>query len=1404
MVDAGISLLLLHRHNYFGDASRTHDQLIDFIHFAANFRPDLKFTFSISSNTLPFLDLSASISRNMHATDIFYKPIHAATSITPFHTLSPDEAFHARSSAMSSFLKQRLSLYHHQLTHISSIMPWPPPPPGIRCLEVQGGYKRRRWPEMWVETPSSSAPTPPPPPPPPCYHRKREGALVSVTSDFNLVLRGKISLVWYLNKGTCTKVPVLRYLNSAPGHFSPPTSVQVRQPWRLPRRKGATNSRGNAPPSWSTHSTPREGKQIICRLSLSFLQRKVVHNRNQLEELEQMASWQGSVSSDACPACRSTSGLLLIPAEKIISMEWTSLHAIIIIILCKLHHILNYKDPDAERFSCSTGEVNNKSDRIRLYLHGDYMNINCSLYFEKKYSEEFSNILVPLYSSVGIVPSLEISNRSSTFVFNFQQILAQNISVWQLSIPREKLVLETDVFPVDEWYVKLKLYYGDPLHTADGTLLDTMREPILQWKLGREVHSSEIIPILKIAHSLKVVKRLCASDVSVLAPLFLNHKRPDAGIYLLVTKSAFTSLDDKWFDVRPVICALIRGVCNIKLLDIVLTNRHLVLLTNYGLFISQDMLFQPGKDLPRGRQLNYFRSLAISEDVIYKVQLWHPEQCFAQKTDTTEYLSITENTLQNDVKSCRYSTSPFKRWNFCFPPKNDILGIIATTWDNQRNTIIVLSMQTRTLISVWKLDKNLNIMDMKAFQEFYFPDLSFTPTGIFLYPTMYYLYVYGSQIWYSKDGGNLFKLLIKLKNDYVIKAVACPQSYDVIFITTSNIIYYTKPGLSRYAIFNSWKKEKLAFTCDHLASLMKIFLDEHSPTGLMVEVIDHKSLITNHNAGFSRPLALQYLTRRKVLFFEHVSWIEDEIGAKPMLSFSHVGKLLKLSLGGKAEIIDVYEQNENPYFLAVAIAKILVPFYTEPFHRRILSNKLLIVNREHVYHLELLDADYGFVADDFEKTLVIPGISSFLIVRVNSSNLVIAHATMPELTVDYLLIEERQWFIYDFRSNSGTWSIVENECTTHIVDPNNVQLNPMIFLDINDTVKLNLKSKSSNAKHSKKFEVSIGNPVLLYINTEIFWDDFGFGSLNLVITSNFNVRGYTTVSISIPEASLLCPVVSIPVIVYCTCPFGKMILYKEPMSISSSEWLNGNPKNQRTEATLLKTLPVNYRPPSKLGINVPITDNIYNADPSKPKFRDFYKSSKETGRYKQCAGKQSSQECGCTEAMRLSSFIEYSDCRQRVFRVLYPASDLGISLMLRKSKEQDQILSSPFFVTIKELNNRTSWRATSTIFNPSFSKLRQFFEKNLTIYNPQELVISLFGSELYHFRITAIPGVSLCDLFTEFQIYVDEPPMAYPFQYLVSMITATVLGAIIMFYFLLQHYHCTFNIISPCWRFGKK
>ncbi|XP_032086077.1 cation channel sperm-associated protein subunit beta [Thamnophis elegans] len=117
-------------------------------------------------------------------------------------------------------------------------------------------------------------------------------------------------------------------------------------------------------------------------------------------------------------------------------------------------------------------------------------------------------------------------------------------------------------------------------------------------------------------------------------------------------------------------------------------------------------------------------------------------------------------------------------------------------------------------------------------------------------------------------------------------------------------------------------------------------------------------------------------------------------------------------------------------------------------------------------------------------------------------------------------------------------------------------------------------------------------------------------------------------------------------------------------------------------------------------------------------------------------------------------------------------------------------LTSPYFVTIDEVNNRTNWIISGTNETLSLMKLRIYLEKKIKskLYNPDGLTISITGSELFHFRVSTIPGVSYCNLFDEFQIYVDDSPLAFPGQYLISTVVAVSIGGILFIAFLLHMY----------------
>eukprot|EP00061_Rhincodon_typus_P000161 g10733.t1 len=66
--------LLCHFDDCIGTASCSHEELEQFINVTNTFHPNLKFTWTISDSSLPFLDLFISISGNHLSTDIYFKP----------------------------------------------------------------------------------------------------------------------------------------------------------------------------------------------------------------------------------------------------------------------------------------------------------------------------------------------------------------------------------------------------------------------------------------------------------------------------------------------------------------------------------------------------------------------------------------------------------------------------------------------------------------------------------------------------------------------------------------------------------------------------------------------------------------------------------------------------------------------------------------------------------------------------------------------------------------------------------------------------------------------------------------------------------------------------------------------------------------------------------------------------------------------------------------------------------------------------------------------------------------------------------------------------------------------------------------------------------------------------------
>ncbi|KAM3855852.1 cation channel sperm-associated auxiliary subunit beta [Vipera latastei] len=524
--------------------------------------------------------------------------------------------------------------------------------------------------------------------------------------------------------------------------------------------------------------------------------------------------------------------------------------------------------------------------------------------------------------------------------------------------------------------------------------------------------------------------------------------------------------------------------------------------------------------------------------------------------------------------------------------------------------------------------------------------------------------------------------------------------------------------------------------------------------------------------GFDEPLSPHYVTEEQMLFFHH-----GPPNTIPTFSNLHSGKRIDYEPGGSGTINTVFTRMNPAGVVSSILVDVLEHFPIESIiDSPCTANTLIILPpkpKSTSYQLQLTTAGTNvFKASDVEKTVVIPGTSSFFITTVLDDLNALGTITLPEKMLLNYSFPPDNWFLYDFGTTNGRkWKIVVDTCRYVIQQFDDLPLHAIKYLDLGQKLYFSFRVTPVNTGKTIR---------IIYV------------SLSLFKLLMYYKHGRTTLAVILPHASLLCDVVCIVITLKSSCSYLKAMHYVLPYKLSPSDWLsawNTVEYNNSEIKKYLTVLPVNYRPPSVMGIAVPLTDNFYNADPSKPRMRDYFEGSKTSGKYKQCANKSSRAECKCADYMKLSFSVAFSDCKEKALRMKFPVEKLPLYFIV-EDEGYFVNLTSPYFVTIKEVNNRTNWKISGTNETLSLTKLRMHLESKVKtkLYNPDGLTISITGSELFHFRVSTIPGVSFCNLFDEFQIYVDDSPLAFPGQYLISTIVAVSIGGILFTAFLLNIY----------------
>ncbi|XP_062824198.1 cation channel sperm-associated auxiliary subunit beta isoform X1 [Anolis carolinensis] len=1071
----------------------------------------------------------------------------------------------------------------------------------------------------------------------------------------------------------------------------------------------------------------------------------------------------------------------------------------------------NIKVEANSSFSCYTEVFRNDTKAIKLFLPKYKLEVICHLYdYNKPDTKENRRKNLLLYTSAGLAPSIQIFNSTYSKVFYFKMSMGEDVDSWSISIAREEITYNTDIAPIEEWFVKFNMHHGLNMFTTEGTLLDIMREPILQWigKLGTPV---DITSKLHRMINTTLTKSPCASDAAILS---LIYDAAVPGVVLGITDTGFMSRDTKWYNLSDNICSVLEDDCaGLALVDVILINTRLIILTTLGLFISEDLRY-PSESV---KMLRFKKPTlcGFEMDDYLRARIWYSRQCLANREkEEVDYVGLSfnkEKTLSQE-STCFYSNDSFTKWHNCLPhrtPAERAISrrVVSFIVDYEQNTgIAILYQQSRALVSVHKLEGN-ELKKQRKFPAFWFPDPDFIPFGMFFHPGSHFLYAYGNQVWISFDGGNVFIPIMKLENETIVETDTCVYTQAIVFVSDKGTIFYTKAGMQKYARLRVTPGVIFSMYFDHLGSLNYISLNSTSADDISVSEMDVQTLLKGDDLGFNAALSAQYVTEEQMIFCNHRSL--NPAVPDGMFNRLHIGKAFEYGPGGSGVISKVFRKTITGYFLSCVLVDVLDRFPVElKAASPATSNTITIMDPTPGSDAYLFQLDpsavHIFKATDVEKTVVIPGMSSFLITQVLSQTQALGNAVMPNQVIVNRGIPPEQWFLYDFGTTNGRkWRIIVDICRYTIQQFDDLPLHAIEYLDIGSQLQFSFRVTPVNVAyqvfHRQLMRVVVGRPTLLDVDTTDYWDDSDSYVIHITVQSRFFEQGKTSIAVIIRYASLICDVTTIVLTMKNSCSYLKTMHYILPVEISEEDWLsNGSVyKHNTTEGSkFLKSLPVNYRPPSVLGIAVPLTENFYNVDPSKPRMRDYFSGSKATGKYKQCANKTNRAGCKCTSNMKVSFSVAFSDCKEKALRMKFPVIKLPLYFTVEE-EGRSQNMTSPYFITIVEVNNRTNWRVSGTNLTSSTIKMKKLLEHVLgtELYNPEGLSISIMGSELFHFRVSTIPGASFCNLFDEFQIYVDDPPLAFPGQYLISTITAVAIGGIIFMAFILHVYEIQIGTI---------
>ncbi|CAH1782757.1 unnamed protein product [Owenia fusiformis] len=1044
----------------------------------------------------------------------------------------------------------------------------------------------------------------------------------------------------------------------------------------------------------------------------------------------------------------------------------------------------------------------------KLILNGDTLIINCEIIDPDFDSYDDRQLLLYEYQMQGHSPSITLTNSTWSRVFNFPM----DGTAWILSIPRVDIVgPDLSVHPREQWKVSIELNMNMHLFKTYGTLVDLVSEPIAQWLLNPESppNPSTLSTATQILHT----SSPCSADVGIMSPIFSDLT---IGIWLFVTYTSFQAPNEPWYNLNTNTqwCATL-DCSSVHLIDMELTNNYLLLLTNHGLVIldmlasDEAQLFHLVNPFASTNHSNVFNTpLALGDMALTYVNYCASKHHTIKKH---QLVSVCCSTCPASPETCVHSVPPYTTWyavyndvNGAVPPA-DLSRVIDMVFNFHIDCMVILYQTVTSEYAVETrevLPDTITCFFMALFPSFKFPSDAVLTHLYFHVPTAT-SYCHGNQIWMSVDCGNMFSLSSQLiSTSGLMHNMYSNLDLDTALgVTDDNGAYYTKAGVNRFAYIGPVDDSlPYIFHVDHLGFTRHVQIGSAGENFSTTDFDPQSRLYAIDNiVKLSHPLALRFVTNEKINLYEY------DVGLTSEFSDMHIGQQLTLQNGGSALINNVLKLKfAKPHWVSYITAYINTPlspesFTTSPAQQYDITVTNLDSDAETVT-LTLSDSGSpiggtGWKSSDVHKTVTIRYLGgSYLIISYTDTSNVVAVSTVA--SPKSASAPGGKWFMFNFGEfeSQMNWYLEEAPCQ-HSWYPDSTT-KTQFDLDSGDRLTLEQRAFStgdaSTQPYSHLIYLRMSNPFFYHPE---FTETINHQDINLLkveMQDEMFSQAMTVVTFQMVDASLKCPIVTKVFRVYSGCPERKVLQFHYPHEISIQEFLYGNPLDNNNRSLIQELVP-NYRPPSHIGIDIPLTDNIYNADPSVPRPNDYFKISKESGNLKQCAGASNRAMCTCTDEMKFSDDVKYSDCHQRVYRLLFPGK-LTLNFTVNQPGKQTYVLEEQYIIHISEQNNRkdytTSSKASSML---KFAKASKDLGDTSKLLTPGgTALITMFASGLYHFKVTLMDGFTYCPLETQFMVFVDSPPLAFPLVYvLIASVSMCVGISIFMSYiwYLSKHHH---------------